>query len=97
PDWLQRGRAHGSAEIIYGHQITRKVHPRFNGAALTGARKYLANFLVMFCKSGFNGAALTGARKSRAAVPIVGSRQCFNGAALTGARKYRDTGYIVRS
>ncbi len=59
---LQRGRAHWSAESTI-EKLTSWPEKRFNGAALTGARRDFEDSIHDGDLPGFNGAALTGARR----------------------------------
>ena len=89
PLLLQRGRAHGSAEIRQDIQRVTACPSCFNGAALMGARRLkIAVFTVNVERRSFNGAALMGARRCellQCQVRLPLDR--FNGAALMGARR----------
>ena len=80
--WLQRGRAHASAEISHNVIKCSKVLPCFNGAALTRARRYPQVRSPPPPPGCFNGAALTRARR----YALCRGNVVFNVAASTGPR-----------
>ena len=85
---LQWGRAFGSAETDTYHAQIDACEKRFNGAALSEARKRMVEHSLKEATRSFNGAALSEARKLwRADLDAIKAGGCFNGAALSEARK----------